>query len=244
MRTALIRRTVPGRRRCAQGTLGDVTDDPRRPSAVPPTHDVVNTVEPLVGFDAAAPDPALRAGLAAAGTALTDELRVLAVDAGSAEIGRARPAGRHEPAGAAHPRSGRSPDRRGRVPPGLARADGAGRRGRACRPRPGHPDAGAHAHLHRAAGFYLWTQTESGHLCPISMTYAAVPALRHDPELAGEFEPGLRSRGRTTSGCDRAGGQARAAGRHVDDGEAGRLGRPGGHHPRRSPAGPTPASTG
>ena len=35
-------------------------------------------------------------------------------------------------------------------------------------------------------------QLESGHCCPISMTYAAVPALRHDPELAERFEPGLR----------------------------------------------------
>ena len=36
-------------------------------------------------------------------------------------------------------------------------------------------------------------QLESGHCCPISMTYAAVPALRHDPELAARYEPGLRS---------------------------------------------------
>ena len=34
---------------------------------------------------------------------------------------------------------------------------------------------------------------ESGHCCPISMTYAAVPALRHDPALAAAYEPGLRS---------------------------------------------------
>ncbi|MGZ4493729.1 MAG: DNA alkylation response protein, partial [Nocardioides sp.] len=37
-----------------------------------------------------------------------------------------------------------------------------------------------HAHVRRAAGFFAWSQTEPGHGCPISMTYAAVPALRAD----------------------------------------------------------------
>ena len=42
-------------------------------------------------------------------------------------------------------------------------------------------EAGSGAHVARAAGFYLVNQLENGHCCPISMTYAAVPALRHDP---------------------------------------------------------------
>jgi putative acyl-CoA dehydrogenase len=45
------------------------------------------------------------------------------------------------------------------------------------------------AHLMRAVGFFVWSQTEAGHGCPISMTYAAVPALRHAPHLAAQFEP-------------------------------------------------------
>jgi len=49
------------------------------------------------------------------------------------------------------------------------------------------PRAGAHAA--RAAGFYVWSQVEGGHGCPVSMTYAAVPALRQQPELAAEWEP-------------------------------------------------------
>ncbi|MGW7098547.1 acyl-CoA dehydrogenase family protein [Streptomyces sp. NPDC054838] len=48
-------------------------------------------------------------------------------------------------------------------------------------------------HLRRAAGFFLWSQAESGHGCPVSMTHAAVPALRTDPELAAEWEPRLTS---------------------------------------------------
>ncbi len=45
------------------------------------------------------------------------------------------------------------------------------------------------AHVARAAAFYVWTQAEAGHGCPVSMTYASVPALRQAPELAGQFEP-------------------------------------------------------
>ena len=41
-----------------------------------------------------------------------------------------------------------------------------------------------HAHVRRAAGFMAWSHTEPGHGCPISMTYAAVPALRADDAIA------------------------------------------------------------
>lgn len=45
------------------------------------------------------------------------------------------------------------------------------------------------AHTARAAKFYVWSQVEAGHGCPISMTYAAIPALRMQPELAQLWEP-------------------------------------------------------
>ncbi|MEU6060915.1 acyl-CoA dehydrogenase family protein [Streptomyces sp. NPDC047097] len=48
-------------------------------------------------------------------------------------------------------------------------------------------------HVRRAAGFLVWTQAEPGHGCPLSMTHAAVPALRADPELAAFWEPKLTS---------------------------------------------------
>ena len=53
-------------------------------------------------------------------------------------------------------------------------------------PRPG-------AHAARAAAFYVWSQVEGGHGCPVSMTYAAVPALRKQPELSAQWEPGVTS---------------------------------------------------
>ncbi|MGV9983530.1 acyl-CoA dehydrogenase family protein [Streptomyces olivaceus] len=49
-------------------------------------------------------------------------------------------------------------------------------------------------HVRRAAGFVLWTQVEAGNCCPLSMTHAAVPALRADAGLAAEWEPRLASR--------------------------------------------------
>ncbi|GAB3362584.1 acyl-CoA dehydrogenase family protein [Modestobacter lapidis] len=51
-----------------------------------------------------------------------------------------------------------------------------------------------HAHVRRAVGYVGWTQVEMGHGCPVTMTYAAVPALRRAPELAAAYEPGLTSR--------------------------------------------------
>lgn len=49
------------------------------------------------------------------------------------------------------------------------------------------------AHLRRAAGFIAWSQVEQGHMCPITMTYAAVPALRNDSALFEQWAPGLGS---------------------------------------------------
>jgi putative acyl-CoA dehydrogenase len=54
-------------------------------------------------------------------------------------------------------------------------------------------DGDRDAHLRRAAGFMAWSHTEPGHGCPVSMTYAAVPALRADDALAKEWTPLLAS---------------------------------------------------
>jgi putative acyl-CoA dehydrogenase len=47
------------------------------------------------------------------------------------------------------------------------------------------------AHTARAAKFYVWGQVEAGHGCPISMTYAGVPALRVQPQVARVWEAAL-----------------------------------------------------
>ena len=58
---------------------------------------------------------------------------------------------------------------------------------------PWEPGRRPTAHVRRAAGFMAWSHTEPGHGCPISMTYAAVPALRADDALAKEWTPLLAS---------------------------------------------------
>ncbi len=160
---------------------------------MPPTHRVTNQVPPLHDYDVTAADPALATGLTAAGAGVDDELATLGTTYGSAHMQRAaRLSNEYPPRLRTHDATGHRIDEveyhpawhelmRAAVTAGLQAA-------------PWAPDAGPHAHLRRAAGFYLANHAESGHLCPISMTYASIPALRHAPALATHFEPGLVSR--------------------------------------------------
>jgi putative acyl-CoA dehydrogenase len=45
------------------------------------------------------------------------------------------------------------------------------------------------AHVARGAAFMCMSQAEAGIGCPLSMTYSVIPAIRHQPELAEEWEP-------------------------------------------------------
>ena len=158
-----------------------------------PTHQVTNQVPPLVDYDVTAADPALATGLTAAGATLDHELAALGTVFGSAALqDAARLANRHPPTLHTHDGTGHRIDEveyhpawhelmRTAVTAGLHAA-------------PWAPDAGEHPHLRRAAGFYLANHAESGHLCPISMTYAAIPALRHQSELADRYGPALAAR--------------------------------------------------
>jgi putative acyl-CoA dehydrogenase len=50
------------------------------------------------------------------------------------------------------------------------------------------------AHVARAARFYMHSQVEPGHGCPISMTFACAPALAQQPDLAKEWLPKIFAR--------------------------------------------------
>jgi len=54
--------------------------------------------------------------------------------------------------------------------------------------------AGGASEVLRAAKFFIATQVETGHLCPITMTRAAVGALSSDPALRARVMPVLGSR--------------------------------------------------
>lgn len=52
-------------------------------------------------------------------------------------------------------------------------------------------DPRPHPHLRRAAGYIAWSHVDPGHGCPMTMTYAAVPALQADEALARQWVPRL-----------------------------------------------------
>src|SRR5258708_15831418 len=54
--------------------------------------------------------------------------------------------------------------------------------------------AHAPAQVLRAARFYMVAQIETGHLCPLTMTHAAVAALGLERELAVKLMPKIMSR--------------------------------------------------
>ncbi len=151
------------------------------------THEVINQVPPLAGHDVAA-DRALLTAVEAydAGEAVP-ELHALGEAAGSTDvIELARLANEHSPVLRTHDRHGHRIDEVEFHPAWHQLMTTAVRHGLHAAPwassEPG-------AHVARAAKFYVWTQAEAGHGCPISMTYSVVPALRHAPDLAARFEP-------------------------------------------------------
>jgi putative acyl-CoA dehydrogenase len=155
------------------------------------THDVTNQVPPLTGYDVAS-DPALLTALEreGAGWAIprVQELGVLAGLAQTQE--QARLANEYPPVLRTHDRFGHRIDEVEFHPAWHQLMQTAVSRGLHAAP---WAQALPGAHLARAAGFYAWTQAEAGHGCPISMTYASVPALRHAPQLAAVYEPLLAS---------------------------------------------------
>jgi len=156
------------------------------------THDVTNQVPPLVGHDVAA-DAALLEGLVREGAGWYEaDLHRLGRRAGSQEAQDwGEQANRVEPVLRTHDRSGHRIDEVEFHPAWHHLLEVAVAEGLAGAP---WADSQPGAHVARAAGFATWGQVEAGHGCPVSMTYAVVPALRAQPELAAAYEPLLTSR--------------------------------------------------
>ncbi|WP_150240849.1 acyl-CoA dehydrogenase family protein [Nocardiopsis quinghaiensis] len=159
---------------------------------MPPTHEVFNQAPPL-GDYAAAEDPALLEGLQREGAGWAEaEVREVGDAAGSERV-RAwgESANTYTPVLRTHDRYGHRVDEVDYQPAYHVLMDQAVEQGMHAAP---WADERAGAHVARAAKFFLWSQPEAGHGCPVSMTYAAVPALRHSPELARRYEPLLTAR--------------------------------------------------
>ncbi|WP_370937039.1 acyl-CoA dehydrogenase family protein [Amycolatopsis sp. cg13] len=157
---------------------------------MPATHEVVNQVPPLEHDTAA--DPALAEAVGRTEASwVVDELHELGRLAGSEQVQEwSRLVNENEPVLRTHDRFGHRIDEVEFHPHWHDLMNVAVSHGLQAAPwrdeRPG-------AHAARAAKFYVWSQSEAGHTCPISMTYAAVPALRANPELTEKYEPLLAS---------------------------------------------------
>jgi putative acyl-CoA dehydrogenase len=158
-----------------------------------PTHEVLNQAPPLVGYSALDVDAALLDGLGRLGDEATlASLTALGRRVGDPDVHRwATLVNEHPPVLRTHDRSGRRIDEVEFHPAWHALMALSVGEGLHATP---WTSADPHAHLRRAAGFYLISQAEAGHGCPISMTYAVLPALRHNAELTRDVEAGLRSR--------------------------------------------------
>jgi putative acyl-CoA dehydrogenase len=152
-----------------------------------PTHRVFNQPPPLIGQDVAADQALLAAvGREGAGWAVP-ELHTLGLLAGAAQTQeQARLANEHPPVLRTHDRFGHRIDEVEFHPAWHSLLGTAVGHGLHAAPWTAARDG---AHVARAAKFYVWSQAEAGHGCPVSMTYAAVPALRNAPDLASTFEP-------------------------------------------------------
>jgi putative acyl-CoA dehydrogenase len=159
---------------------------------MPRTHEVTNQVPSPVGLDLTT-TPALLEALHREGAGWAEhEVRDLALLANSAQVQEwGRVANEHPPLLRTHDRYGNRIDEVDYLPEyhslmkvavehGLHGAPWAD-------PTPG-------AHVARAAKTIAWGVSDAGHICPISMTYAVVPALRSTPSLAAQYEPLLTNR--------------------------------------------------
>lgn len=165
-----------------------MTDSPARSDLG--THEVHNQPARRGDLDLWADDPALQAHAAAAGadSALLADYGARIGTAGMREAGRA--ANRHPPELVLFDAGGRRLDEVHFHPAYHALLKAGIEAGYAALPWEGA--AGGHAT--HAAMVYLTSQVEPGVCCPMTMTYAAVPALRADKALLRDWVHRLTAR--------------------------------------------------
>jgi putative acyl-CoA dehydrogenase len=154
------------------------------------THEVTNQAPPLAPYDVFGADLALQEAIEREGGGFgAERLHSAGVLAGSPEtLEHSERCERNEPRLLTHDRYGNRIDRVELDPSWhwlLREAIEREIHSLPWRdPRPG-------AHVVRAGLMIVWSQANSGVMCPVSMTYSAVPALREEPDLAAEWEPRL-----------------------------------------------------
>ncbi len=157
------------------------------------THEVFNQPAELTDYNLFASDAALTEAARREGAAwATDELEAFGAHAGTAdtlELGAL--ANRNPPELDTHDRYGRRVDLIRFHPSYHALMKSAIEEGLHCSPWADPRDG---AHVARAARSYMQTQVEAGHGCPITMTFASVPCLKAQPDVAREWLPKILAR--------------------------------------------------
>jgi putative acyl-CoA dehydrogenase len=150
------------------------------------THEVENQPPPLAPYDAYATDVALREALAREGGAWAEaQLIAYGPIAGGEAMALGVAANAHRPTLRTHDRFGHRIDDVEYHPAyhrlmELAIEHGVTGFGWRHAEREG-------AHVARAALMYLHNQADQGTSCPLTMTYACVPSLDHQPELGRDW---------------------------------------------------------
>lgn len=156
------------------------------------THEVRNQPPPYAGVDLFTTDPTLRDALTRWGAPDPDVRRLGELAGTAAAAAWADEADQFPPRLRTHDTRGNRLDEVAYHPSYHELMTVAVSHGLTA--EPWLPDARRGAHLARAAGFYLWSQVENGHLCPISMSYAAGPVLAANHEAATQWLPKVASR--------------------------------------------------
>ncbi len=159
------------------------------------THEVFNQSPAHAGFNAFSGDPLLRRACMPLSDAVRTDLTALGQWAGTAEsLDLGRLANRNLPQLRTHDAKGNRLDIVEYHPAYHALMRKSASAGLHCSIWDDSTGERGIRNLARAARFYLMSQVETGHLCPITMTNAAVAALATSPNVANQWLPRIRSR--------------------------------------------------
>ncbi len=172
------------------------------------THDVVNQSPPLEPYDLFSTDPVLGGAVEReGGVGDLDRLASFGRRVGTEEVFTwGHQANRNPPELLTHDRFGHRIDEVAYHPAYHALMDLSVSEGLHCLHYERGPGEGGH--VTRAALFFLMSQVEAGHGCPISMTSSVLVALRHQADVAADWEPRIVSRAydpRLVPAADKAG---------------------------------------
>lgn len=160
---------------------------PSAHSAHAETHDVINQPTPLEDYNAYASDTALQYWVQQYSGAWGEEhLKAFGHRVGHDLLAAGFLANRHKPEFKTHNRFGHRIDQVDFHPAYHQLMQVAVEAGHHSLPwRQSKPGA----HIVRAAIEYLHIQADPGTGCPLSMTFSAVPALKHQPDIAAQWLP-------------------------------------------------------